>query len=68
MTTPTTTAEAIQQAALNPSQVQVKGTMVTARTADDLIKIANHQAAQTATTAAAGFGLRFATLKPPGAG
>lgn len=68
MAAPTTTSEAIQQAALGPSQVQVKGTMVTARSAEDLIKIANHQAAQTATTAAAGFGLRFAGLKPPGAG
>jgi hypothetical protein len=68
MTAPTTTAEAIQQAALGPSQVQVKGTMVTARSAEDLIAIANYQAAQSAAGANAQRGLRFSTIKPPGAG
>ena len=61
-------AEAIQQAALGPSQVQVKGTMVTSRSAEDLIAIANYQAAQTAASTNPQFGLRFSTIKPPAAG
>lgn len=68
MTIPSTVLDAINSTARNPSQVQVKGTMVTAQNIDAQIKADQYIKSQSATTASAGFGVRFASLKPPGAG
>lgn len=68
MATPTTPAEAIEQAALGPKSVTTKdGTNVTARDMDELIKADNHVAGKTAASKPH-FGLRMTKLIPPGGG
>lgn len=74
MTLPTTAAEAILANALGYASASVNGTSVTAKTADDLIKLRRELAAIDAeavdadTFAGSGFGLRFAQIQPPGGG
>lgn len=68
MTTPATISEAIDTNAKGPASVTVNNQNVTAKDIAQLIEADRYQKAQAATTAAAGFGLRFASIKPPGAG
>ena len=47
----------------------VDGRSADARSIDDLLKLANYQAAKDAVSnSVAGFGLRFQKIRPPGAG
>jgi len=74
MALPTTAEEAILANALGPASVSVDGSTVTAKTADDLIKLRRELAAIAAefvdadTFAGSGFGLRFTQIQPPGGG
>ncbi len=68
MSLPTDPANAnIAVAATSPVSATFDGQSVTDRSADDLIKLRNDQAGQTAMGKAA-FGLRFTKIVPPGAG
>jgi len=58
---------AIIENASGPASVSVSGQTVTARTADDLIKLHNHLTAKKAMDQSH-FGLRFTKLVPPGCG
>lgn len=68
MTLPATISAAIDAAAKGPASVTVDGRSVSTKDIGQIIQADQYQKAQQATTAAAGFGLRFAALKPPAAG
>ena len=69
MTNPTTPAEAIAQAALEPRSVTVGDTSATSQSITDLIEADRYLAAKRAANAGTrGFGLRMQRIKPPGGG
>ena len=60
---------ALNSAASSPKTVTVDGRSAESRSVDDLLKLANYQAAKdAASNSVAGFGLRFQKIRPPGAG
>lgn len=63
----TITAEVIEQQALKPSSVQADGITVQRRSVQELIAASNATASERAGKRR-GFGLRFAKIKPGGAG
>jgi len=67
MAAPTTVSEAVEQSALGPKRVQVRGDSVEQHSIEDLIKAARYLSGETAATKTT-FGLRFTKLVPPGAG
>lgn len=70
MTTPATIAEAIDTTARNPASVSTDKATVTSKDISQLIEADRYTKANAsgATAAISGFGLRFASMKPPGAG
>ena len=68
MTTPATISEAIDTNAKGPASVSTDKATVTSKDIGQLIEADRYTKANQATTAAAGFGIRFASMKPPGAG
>ena len=70
MAAPTTVEEALLQNALGPASVSIDGRgTVTAKTADDLIKIDQALIAKAnAAKRRSSFGLQFSQVVPPGAG
>jgi len=67
MATPTTIADALEQAALNPKSVSTDKGRVEARTLDELITAREHESAQVAASKNH-LGLWFLRLEAPGAG
>lgn len=64
MAAPTTTTEALDQAALGPKSTAVDGVSATQRDLKELREQANYEAANTAADAQPHFGLRFTRLIP----
>ncbi len=64
--------DALVNMASNPRQAQFDGGLAISHSIPDMIKLAQHQAAQDAAAAASagkkGFGLRFQVIKPGGCG
>lgn len=67
MAAPTTTDEALEQAALGPKAVSVGNQSVTQQSVDDIIK-ADRYLAEKAAAAAGAPGIRLFQLKPGGCG
>ena len=67
MTTPTTIADALEQAALNPQVVSTDKGRVESHDLDQLIAAARHESAQIAASKNH-FGMRIVKLEAPGAG
>lgn len=69
MAAPTTTEEALEQAALGPKAVTVGNQSVTQQSVDEIIKADRYAASKRAAAArTSGFGLRFSKIVPPGGG
>jgi hypothetical protein len=67
MATPTTIADALERAALNPQVVSTDKGRVESHDLDQLLAVQRHESAQTAASKNH-FGLRTVRLKAPGAG
>ncbi len=67
MATPTTIADALERAALNPKVVSTDEGRVESHDLDQLIAAQRHESAQTAASKNH-FGLRIVKLEAPGAG
>ena len=68
MTTPATILEAIDTNAKGPASATVGGDSVTAKDISQLIEADRYVKANTSASTNPQFGLRFASMKPPGAG
>ncbi len=67
MATPTTIADSLEQAALNPKAVSTDKAKVESHPIADLLEALRHESAQTAASRNH-LGLRFMKLESPGAG